>query len=387
MERIQTLNAISSVVRDVLTPDRFDIRDDAPDPIGILVRSAKIGNLEFNPSLRAIARAGAGVNNIPVQRCTEAGIVVFNTPGANANAVKELVFAAMLLSSRHLIEAIDWCQTLKGKGSEIPGLVEAGKKRFIGSEIKEKTLGVIGLGAIGVMVANEGYAMGLKVLGYDPFISIDSAWGLSRAVKRETSIEALLAQCDYVTVHVPLSDKTTGFIDASFLAALKPNATLLNFSRGELADNAAILESLEAGRLGRYLTDFPAEELIGVHNVICIPHLGASTPESEENCAYMAAEQLCDFIENGNIRNAVNLPHCVMQRSGEMRICIINRNTPNMIGQFTALLSERGANITNMMNRSRDDYAYTVIDLDEALDPSIGDELASIDGVIRVTLR
>ena len=383
MTNIKTLNSISSVVREVMGPT-YDIRDDADRPEGILVRSAKCHDMVFNPELLAIARAGAGVNNIPLDRCTQSGIVVFNTPGANANAVKELVFAAMMMSSRNLLEAVEWCKTLKGQGAEVPALVEKSKSRFVGSEVRGKKLGVIGLGAIGVLVANEGAAIGLEVSGFDPFISVEHAWKLSRAVRRADSLEDLVSDCDYISLHVPLSKSTKGYFSAKLCEKVKKGATLMNFSRGELVDIDAVLASLEVGQLRRYITDFPSDEVIGVPNVICIPHLGASTPESEENCAAMAAEELKDYIENGNIKHSVNLPDCELPPAGRERICIINANMPNMIGQFTAALSAHGANITNMLNKSRGDYAYTMIDLDETAGSNISRELSAINGVIRL---
>ena len=386
MQQIQTLNNISNVVRDILTPDAYKIDDQISQPVGILVRSAKCHEMELNPELRAIARAGAGTNNLPVERCTKQGICVFNTPGANANAVMELVFGAMLASSRNLVEAIEWVRTIADEGADIPALVESGKKRFLGREIAGKTLGVIGLGAIGVMVANNGYAQGMQVLGYDPFISVQHAWGLSRAVERAVSLDEMLACCDFLTIHVPLSDKTRGFINGELLKKVKRGVTLLNFARGELVDNGAVLAALTSGDVGRYITDFPSEELINQQGVTCIPHLGASTPESEENCAIMAARELKDFLENGNIENSANMPNCSMSRSGAMRICIIHENAPNMIGKFTATLAARDANITNLTNRSRGDIAYTMIDIDEAIAKNIGDELENDPAVIRATV-
>ena len=384
MHQIKTMNNISATVGSILTPDRYLIDDAVTAPEGILVRSAKCHDMVFNPELRAIARAGAGTNNLPVERCTEAGIVVFNTPGANANAVKELVFAAMLMNARNLADAVNWCKSIAEEGEAIPDLVESSKKRFTGHELLGKKLGVIGLGAIGVMVANEGYALGMEVCGYDPFISIAHAWGLSRAVSRSTSLEDLLHSCDYVSIHVPLSDKTHHYINADALSQFKRGATLLNFSRGDLVDDHAVLQALAAGQISNYITDFPNQNLVKQQGVTCIPHLGASTPESEENCAVMAARELKDYLENGNINNSVNMPNCTMPRSGGMRICLIHRNAPNMIGQFTGLLSKRHANISNMINQSRGDMAYTIIDLDEKVNNGLENGLAALDHVIRV---
>lgn len=385
MISIKKLNAISSVVENILGSD-YLLSDNEANPEGILVRSAQCHNMPFNSALKAIARAGAGTNNIPIDYCTKNGIVVFNTPGANANAVKELVFAAIMMSSRNLLEAVEWCKTLKGKGKEIPDIVEKGKSMFVGQEVKGKTLGVIGLGAIGVMVANEGQDIGLKVYGYDPFISVEHAWGLNRSVRRATSLEDLVANCDYISIHVPLNKDTHGYFNARLCSMVKQGATLLNFSRGEIVDSDAVLAGLEVGMLKNYIVDFPTDEMLSAKGVVCIPHLGASTPESEENCAEMAAKQLKDFLENGNIKNSVNMPDCYMARSGGMRICIINENKPNMIGQLTAALALKHANIANMINKSRGNVAYTIFDLDEHVNDGLVEKLKSIDGVIRVTV-
>lgn len=386
MFRIKTLNSISNAIYDHLNKENFAVSPDMESPDGILVRSAKCIGMEYNKELKAIARAGAGVNNIPVDGCTETGIVVFNTPGANANAVKELVFAAMMMSSRNLLDAVSWAKTLKGKGTEVPALVEKGKNQFVGPELRGKTMGVIGLGAIGVMVANEAYAIGMNILGYDPYISVDHAWRLSRAVTRARSLEDLVKESDYISIHVPLIKDTHGYIGERLFALMKPTATLLNFSRAELVDTPAALAALKEGKFARYIVDFPTEETLGVDNVIAIPHLGASTPESEENCANMAAMQLKDFLENGNIRNSVNLPDCEMPRSGACRLCVINHNRTNMVGQITGVLAEMGANIANMLNKSRGNFAYTMIDLDEMLPAEVAARLEAIDGIIRVTV-
>ena len=383
MVQIKTLNKIDPVIRTVF--DGYDVRDDAENPAGILVRSAKCHDMAFNPELRGIARAGAGVNNIPLDRCAAEGIVVFNTPGANANAVKELVFASMMMTSRNLISAIDWCASLAGN-PDAAALVEKGKNQFVGPELKGKTMGVIGLGDIGVMVANEAYAIGMNVIGFDPFISVNHAWMLSRAIEHADSLEHLIQNSDFISIHVPLSDKTRGYFGEKQLSQCKPTATLLNFSRAELVDIPAVLSALSENRIARYIVDFPTPEVIGQKNVVAIPHLGASTPEAEENCARMAALQLKDYLENGNIHHSVNFPECAMPRSGAMRICLIHKNVPNMVGRITAILAERDANIANMANRSRGEYAYTMLDLDEALNHGLEDALAAIEGMIRVTL-
>ncbi len=385
MKSIKTLNAISDIIYETLDASYAAVSPNEADPDAIIVRSASCHELEFNKSLLAIARAGAGVNNIPLERCTDAGVVVFNTPGANANAVKELVFGAMSIAARNISEGIEWAKTLKGKGAEVPGLVEKGKSQFVGPELKGKTIAVLGLGAIGVMVANTAYAVGMKVIGYDPFISVEHAWGLSRAIERVYSLEEVMKQSDYISIHIPLMDKTRGMINEALLHLAKPSLIILNFARGELVETKAVLEALANKRIHKYVTDFPTDELLNGEGVICIPHLGASTPESEENCAQMAAQQLRDYLENGNIVNSVNLPTCTMPRSGAMRIAIIHQNIKNMVGQITAVLAAKGANITNMVNSSKGNVACTMLDLDEKTNGDVCQKLSDIGGVIRVT--
>lgn len=380
---IRTLNKIDPIIYEIL--EGYHISTDCENPEGILIRSAKIHDMVFPESLLAISRAGAGVNNIPFERCAENGIVVFNTPGANANAVKELVFASIMMANRNLVAAIEWCKTLCGN-PDAAALVEAGKNQFVGPELKGKTMGVIGLGDVGVMVANEAYAIGMNVVGFDPFISVDHAWKLSRAIEHASSLDYLIRNSDFITLHVPLTENTRGFFGEKQLAACKPTATLLNFSRADVVDSAAVIKALEEDRLARYIVDFPTEEVIGKKNVIAIPHLGASTPEAEENCARMAAIQLRDYLENGNIVNSVNLPNCDMPRSGAMRICLLHKNIPNMVGRITAAVAQRDANITNMANRSRGNYAYTILDLDEAINNHLYDDLCSIEGMIRTRI-
>ncbi|MGI6192657.1 MAG: phosphoglycerate dehydrogenase [Christensenellales bacterium] len=380
---IRTLNKIDPIVNEILKG--YNISSDCENPEGILVRSAKIHDMEFPDSLLAIARAGAGVNNIPIQRCAEEGIVVFNTPGANANAVKELVFASLMMATRNLFEAIEWCKSLCGN-PDAAALIEAGKNQFVGPELKGKTMGVIGLGDIGVMVANEAYAIGMNVVGFDPFISVDHAWKLSRAIEHASSLDYLIRKSDFITIHVPLTDETRGFFGEKLLAACKPSAMLLNFSRADVVDIKAVLNALNEDRLAKYIVDFPTPEVICQKNVIAIPHLGASTPEAEENCARMAAKQLKDYLENGNIVNSVNLPNCDMPRSGAMRICLIHKNVPNMVGRISAAVAQRNANIANMANRSRGNYAYTILDLDEDINNHLYDDLCAIDGMIRARI-
>ncbi len=383
MYKIKTLNNISEAGLK-LFPKDYQVSPDIDTPDAILVRSANMHDMELPPSLLAIARAGAGVNNIPVDKCAEMGIVVFNTPGANANAVKELVLAGLLLSSRRIIESIQWVRSLQGE-TEISKKIEKNKSQFSGPELKGKKLGVIGLGAIGVLVANAAQAIGMHVTGYDPFISIQSAWGLSRHVHRETNVDVLLAESDYITIHIPLTDETRNIINKETLSKMKKGVRLLNFSRGELVNTSDLLEAIDKGIVSKYVTDFPNEELIGVENVIPIPHLGASTPESEEICAVMAVEQIIEYIENGNIINSVNYPHCELPRSpGTQRITIAHKNIPNIVGPITSTLAAQNINISNMINKSKGNYAYTIIDMDEEICKQTLDKLSSIFGVIKV---
>ena len=383
MFKIKKLNAISDAIYKYLKPEQYQVDEQLEDYDAILVRSAKCHGMDFPESLLAIARAGAGVNNIPISDCAEAGIVVFNTPGANANGVKELVLAGMLLASRHLLEATSWVRTLCGKGDEVLSLVEQGKKQFVGPELEGKTLGVIGLGAIGVMVANAARGLGMDVIGYDPYISIESAWGLDHAVERAHNLDGLLSRADYITLHIPLLDNTKSFIGTAELSKMKDGVVLLNFARNGLVDYDGLFASLESGKVGRYVTDFPSDELLCNQRVICIPHLGASTPESEENCARMAASQLKDYLETGRIVNSVNMPNAVLPFTGKFRIAVIHKNISGMVGQMTALLAQSGANITDMVNKSKGDIAYTVINLDEQVPADTVESIRSIEGVIR----
>ncbi|HOS29605.1 MAG TPA: phosphoglycerate dehydrogenase, partial [Treponemataceae bacterium] len=338
-------------------------------------------------TVKAIARAGAGVNNIPVPKMTEQGIVVFNTPGANANAVKELVIAALLFSSRPVIAANKWAAGLSGKGDEIPDLAEKGKSQFVGPEIMGKTLGVVGLGAIGAMVANNAVDLGMNVIGFDPFISVDAAWSLSRAVQKAESLDALLAKADYLTIHVPQTNDTKGFINADKIAVMKKGVRLLNFARGGLVVNKDILAALDSGKVACFVTDFADEELLKNDKVICLPHLGASTPEAEDNCAFMAVDQLRDFLENGNIINSVNFPKTKLDEaipSGGARLCIANKNVPNMVGQITTVLANEKMNIAAMVNQNRADVAYNLIDVEGEVPSTVIEKLKAIQGVINV---
>ena len=334
-------------------------------------------------SVKAIARAGAGVNNIPVPDCTDRGIVVFNTPGANANSVKELVLTGLFLSSRNIYGGISWVQGLNPE-EEVSRLVEKEKSRFSGPEIQGKKLGVIGLGAIGVMVANSAIGLGMDVLGYDPFISVNAAWGLSPAVKKAHSLEHIMAKCDYITLHIPLSDKTRGIIDETQFEQMKSGTRLLNFARGGLVNNEALKGAIANGKISYYITDFPDGELLGNPQIITIPHLGASSPEAEENCAVMAVDQLKTFLETGNIKNSVNFPSCNMEYIGSNRLLIANKNIPNMVGQISTLLAENGLNIQDMMNKHKDEIAYNIIDVDKAPTKELLEKLSGIEGVVMV---
>ena len=380
MYTIKTLNAISPVGLAKLNNKQFDVAVDTDTPDGILVRSADMLNTAFNDNLLAIARAGAGVNNIPLDRCSEQGIVVFNTPGANANAVAELVIGALVSGSRNVPDAVQWAQGLKGSAT-LAKDVEKGKKQFVGPELRGKTIGVIGLGAIGARVANAAVALGMEVLGYDPYISIDAAWSLSRSVQHCVTLGDMLPRCDYLTIHVPYLPSTKNTINAQTLAMCKDGVRVLNFARGELVDNFALLDALGTGKVAQYFCDFPAEELLGVKGVYCTPHLGASTPESETNCAVMAANELSDYLKNGNIAHSVNLPDVSQPRIGGRRICMIHKNIPNMIASITSAVR---CNIENMGNRSKGDYAYTIIDTAEAPTEANLDELRAIEGMISV---
>ncbi len=382
MFKIKTLNKISQKGLKRLSPESYIYADDIENPDAVLVRSASMHDAVMGDNLLAIARAGAGVNNIPVETCGEKGIVVFNTPGANANAVKELVLAGLFLSSRKIVAGIEWARTLKG-GDDVKKAVEKGKGAFAGPEISGKKLGVIGLGAIGANVANCAVALGMEVYGYDPFMSVDTAWHLSSSIKHALDIKEIFAECDYITLHVPLNDSTRNTVCADTLAVMKDGVRILNFARGELVNSADIISALESGKVASYVTDFPSDELLGVDGIIAIPHLGASTPESEDNCARMAVRQLKDYLENGNIVNSVNLPSVSALRSSACRICLIHRNIPNMLTQISGIVSAENVNIDNMLNKSRGELAYTMIDVPAAGD-SVIEKLTGIEGMIKV---
>ncbi|MBQ7036929.1 MAG: phosphoglycerate dehydrogenase [Clostridia bacterium] len=382
MFEIKPLNKIAPCGIDLFTADKYTVSGDSENPDGIILRSFSMHEMEMPENLKAIGRAGAGVNNIPVDKCTEKGIVVFNTPGANANAVKELVITGLLLASRKVVDGIAWAKTLEGNGAEVAKMVEKGKGQFVGPEIEGKKLAVIGLGAIGAMVANTAYALGMDVIGYDPYLSVKAALSLSRHVHVVNSIEEALSQADYITLHVPLLDSTKNMINSAMIANMKDGARLLNFARGGLVDNAAVGAALEEGKLSVYVTDFPSDEVLSMKNVIPIPHLGASTPESEDNCAVMAAKEMIDFLENGNIHNSVNFPNCECARGGVMRITVCHKNIPNMLSKFLTLLQDK--NVENMVNKNKGEWAYTIIDTSAVVQEDIIGKISEIEGVLRV---
>ncbi len=383
MYNIQTLNKIAACGTDLLDRAKYSVSDDTAKPDAILVRSASMHEMELPANLIAIARAGAGTNNIPIDKCSEKGVVVFNTPGANANAVKELVIAALLLSSRKIPASMEWIKTLKGKGDEVGKLVEKGKSQFAGPEIMGKKLGVIGLGAIGILVANAAAALGMDVYGADPFLSVENALKLSGKVHYVKSNKEIYENCDYITLHVPLLPDTKGMIDAEAIASMKKTVRLLNFSRDALVDEKAVLDALASGGMACYVTDFATDALIGVPGVVALPHLGASTPESEDNCAVMAVKELVDYIENGNIKNSVNLPNVEMSISGSAKICVIHKNAEGVINSLTAPVSAAGMNIENMISKSKKDYAYTCLDV-SGDSTGIEEKLKAVNNVVAV---
>lgn len=384
MYKILTYDKISPSGLDEFDRNLYSIGSEIENPDAILVRSSSMHEMAFSENLLAIARAGAGTNNIPSEKCANDGIVVFNTPGANANAVKELVILGLLVSSRKVVGSLDWVKTLKGEGENVPKLVEKGKGKFAGPEILGKKLGIIGLGAIGVLVANAAVALGMKVYGYDPYISVDAAWGLSGEVVHAKSLKEIYENCDYITVHVPFTKETKGMINSSSISSMKAGVRILNFSRAELVENADILDAIEDGKVACYVIDFPTEELIDKKGVIAIPHLGASTPESEDNCAKMAALEIIDYVQNGNIVNSVNLPNASLPRSTDLRITVIHKNVSGVISQITTIISESGANIENLVNKSKGDLAYTILDADSEVSENAIEKIKAIDGIIKV---
>lgn len=390
MYTIKTLNNIAECGLNVFQNENYTIDNDSQSYDAILLRSFNMHDMAIDKNVKAVARAGAGVNNIPVSNYTELGIVVFNTPGANANAVKELVLTSLMAASRNVFAGISWTKSLEGKGDEIPKLVESGKKQFVGKEIKGKTLGVIGLGAVGAHVANAALALDMDVIGFDPYISVDIAWNLSRNIQRAMTIEQVFANADYITVHVPLTNETKGMFNKESFGLMKDGVTILNFSRGGLVNDDDMAEALESGKVGKYVTDFPDEKVLKMKNAVAIPHLGASTKESEENCAIMAAREIRDYLETGNIKNSVNFPNAELPYTGKKRITIFHKNIPNMVGKITSGLSNYSLNIADMLNRSRGEYAYTIIDIDNEVGEDVlsglETKLNQIDSIVSVRI-
>lgn len=383
MFNILTLNKIAECGINQLPTAKYAVTDDvSKDADGIILRSFAMHDMEFPVSLKAVARAGAGTNNIPIDRCTEKGVVVFNTPGANANAVKELVLASLLLASRKITDGIEWAKGLTG--DDIAKQVEKGKSAFAGCEIQGKTLGVIGLGAIGIQVANAAQHLGMKVIGYDPYLSVDAALRMSSHIQRAVSEEEVYANADYITMHVPLTPETKGKINSDSLALMKDGVKILNFSRGELVNNDDIKKAIADGKVSCYVVDFPSAETVNQPGIIAIPHLGASTGESEDNCAVMAAKELADYLENGNITNSVNFPNCTLAVGTAGRIAIAHKNVPNMITKFTNAFSQKGINISDMITKSKKENAYTILNVDDVVPNEIIDEISAVDGVIKV---
>ncbi|MDR1443366.1 MAG: phosphoglycerate dehydrogenase [Treponema sp.] len=384
MFKIQTFNKISPLGLELFPRDNYEVASEILHPDAILVRSADLHGAAIPDSVKAIARAGAGYNNIPVGPCSDRGIVVFNTPGGNANAVKELVLAALFLSSRNILGGAGWSAGIADRADEVPELVEKEKSRFEGPEIRGKTLGVVGLGAIGALAANDAVALGMKVIGYDPYISVDAAWSLSRQVIRAETLEGLLGKSDYLTIHVPLTDTTRGFLNIEKLRFMKKGARIINLARGGLVNEADIIAALMSGRIACYVTDFPSAELLACPGAVCIPHLGASTPEAEDNCAVMAVRQLMDFLESGRINNSVNFPRCRLDQRAPYRLLVVNRNVPNMVGQITTMLAGQNINITDLINHHKDEYAYNIIDTEQQIPAALLEKLQNVEGIIRV---
>lgn len=384
MYKIKTLNEISPIYRDLLPADEYSVCADETMPDAIIVRSADMRDIAIPESLLAVGRAGAGYNNIPVEEYGKRGIAVFNTPGANANAVKELALAALLLAARDIIGGVEWCKSIADQGDAAPKLVEKSKKRFAGPELKGKTLGVVGLGGVGGLVANAAVSLGMRVLGYDPYISVDNAWKLAHEIVHVSGEDQLYAQSDYLSIHIPLRDDTRGSFNAAVFAKMKPGAALINLARGELVNDEDVLAALASGRLRRYVTDFPNAGIIGRPGVVAIPHLGASTPESEDNCVEMVCRQLDEYLKYGSIRNSVNYPNCELGPNFRQRIAVMHANVPNTIGAITSTVASAGINIDNMTNKSRGAFAYTVLDLDHPAAPELIDRLAAPDVVYRV---
>jgi len=383
MYQIRTYNQISVKGLECFGRDRYEIASELPHPDAFLLRSQSLHEMELPATLKAVARAGAGVNNVPLERCTEQGIVVFNAPGANANAVKELVLAGMLLSARDIYGGLRFVESLEPQQG-LARLVEQEKGRFAGSELAGKTLGVVGLGNVGALVANMGQGLGMEVVGYDPAISVEAAWRLSSDVRKMDNLISLFSCADYISLHLPALESTRGMVDAKLLSYAKPHAALLNFARGEIVDTDALIRALDEGRLRRYVSDFPANDLLGHPGILQLPHLGASTEEAEDNCAVMVAKELIDFLENGNIRHSVNFPHIALGRNTDIRLTISNRNVPKVLGRITAIFAENNLNIVDMINKSRDNIAYNIIDLEQRPDAAVLAALEQIEEVINV---
>lgn len=385
MKKIQLLNKIAKVGLNIFDTSKYEIGENIAKPDGIIVRSADMLQVEFNPELLAVARAGAGVNNIPVDRCAEQGIVVFNTPGANANGVKELAIAALLLASRDITGGIEWTKSQAGKEG-IAKSVEKEKARFSGIEIEGKTLGVIGLGAVGGMVANAARNLGMDVIGYDPYITVEAAWSLSRSIKKASGYDEVYKNADYITVHAPATAETKGMFCAASFAKMKDGVRIINLSRADLVHSQDMIKAIQSKKVACYVTDFPTDETVGVDGIIAIPHLGASTNESEDNCAVLAVQEMIEFLENGNIKNSVNYPDASMPHSGDSRICVLHRNIPNMLSQISSAVSAENINIENMLNRSKKEYAYTIVEINGKIPQNTLDALYAIEGIIRINI-
>lgn len=384
MFNIKTMNEISHAGIEVLTKRGCTVGKDVENPVGMLIRSADLHSYEFNPELLAIGRAGAGYNNIPIEDCAERGIVVFNSPGANAVAVKEQELCSLVMASRDVLGAIDWVKSIADRGAEIPKLVEKGKSAFIGPELMGKSLGVIGLGAVGALVANMALELGMVVYGHDPFMSVEAAWQLSREVIRCENIEDIYANSDYISINVPYTEQTAHMFNAEAFAQMRDGVRIVNESRGEVVDDEAMTAALKSGKVAKYVTDFPNEQILKAPNVIAMPHLGAVTPESEDRCAQMAALELYDYLLNGNIKNSVNLPNASLGRMGVCRLCVIHHNVPRMITRILDFISERNINVEHMINKPRDKYAYTIVDLGEKIDGEVADAIRGMKDVLRV---
>ena len=384
MFKIRTMNAISHLGTDILAKQGCEVGRELERPDALLIRSADLHGTEFWPELKCIGRAGAGTNNIPLERCSESGIVVFNAPGANADATKEMVIFQLLVASRDILGSIEWVKSIAGRGAEIPELVEKGKSAFAGPELCGKNLGVIGLGAIGVLVASTALKLGMTVRGYDPYMSVESAWRLSRDVIHVDFLEEIFRTSDYISLNVPYNESTHHMIDAAAIAAMRPGVRIVNESRAEIVDDEAMIEGLASGKVGRYVTDFPNERLVGLRNCITTPHLGACTPESEEKCAVMAAQEIYDYLKNGNIKNSVNMPNAALERLGACRLCVIHRNVPNMINGILDLVSARNLNVEHMINKPRGEFAYTMMDLSEPVGGEITAPIEQNPDVLRV---